>query len=428
MTTVSKVTPWLLALGAGLMLAHFYLLSSITGNAGARADTLASGAEQFPQAKANFNHYINNMRSYLQPRSLPGRTDTDLELNLPFQIKANPTVTYRGRFLLFHGLNDSAYVWRDMARAIAKRGFDTRAILFEGHGSTPKDMLDVKYQSWLSTARQHLAIWNDNKVPMYLGGFSMGATIATLLALDNPEVDGLFLISPAYHSKLNNYLRWSGIYAKFRPWVFGGMILEDNPMKYNSIPVNSGWQFYCLTEKLKSRWQSHRLDMPVLMVATEEDSVIDIDYTRHVFDSRFTHEKRHILIYSGTQTPVVADRHAGHQANRWAEYQERRASRFPSKRILNQSHLSLMNSPDNPLFGESAAVLVCNGNEYPIFMACMRSSQHWYGAQHTASPDGVAVARTTYNPDFDSVMQRFDEVLVNPVTELNAADNPSTPR
>jgi len=337
----------------------------------------------FPEPNADFDQYREQVRAFITPRSLSHRTAAAIELNLPFERTANPQVPYRGRFLLFHGLNDSAYVWHDIAEELASRGFDTRAVLFEGHGSTPEDMLNVSHKSWLRSARRHFALWSDDNVPIYLGGFSMGAVIATLLALEHPEdIAGLLLISPAYHSRLNHYLRWSGLYSYFRPWVFGGMIMEDNPMKYNSIPVNSGTQFFNVTQTLKRRWDNHRVDIPTLMIASEDDSVVDIDWVRKVYRRRFVNERRRLLIYRQEPLQTVPAK------------EESRTSRFLDKRILSQSHLGLMNAPGNPLFGEQAKILVCNGNEYPIFMACMRATGH-----------------TTYNPDFDTLMQRFDEVF-----------------
>lgn len=89
-----------------------------------------------------------------------------------------------------------------------------------------------------------------------------------------------------------------------------------------------------------------------------------------------------------------------------------RSSAHLDIRILNQSHLSLINSPNNALYGRDGVQLVCNGNEYPIFRACMRARNHWFGAQHTPSPDGVAVARTAYNLDFATVVEMFEEVFV----------------
>ena len=356
----------------------------------------------FPAPAEDFTEYISGAWQYLKENSLPRRSAGAIRLNLPFQLSADPRSDYRGKFLLIHGLNDSPFVWYDTAKELSSRGFDVRAILLPGHGSTPEDMLDVSYKQWLRTARRHFALWNVDSTPIYLGGFSMGGVIATILALENEDIDGLLLISPAYHSKLNHLLRWSSIYSRFRPWLFGGMILEDNPVKYNSIPINSGAQYYKITRYLKNRWRNRQISIPVLMVMTENDSVVDVDYVRDLFSRRFVSDHRSFIVYSAS-----------------AEFRKRkrevvRNSAAPDLRIINQSHLSLVNAPDNVVYGGESPLLVCNGNEYPIFMACMRSREHWYGAQHTPSPDGVAVARTTFNPDFDFIFEEFDRVfLVN---------------
>ena len=378
-------------------------------------------AEPFPSFDANFLSYQQTLRNWLQLRSMSHRSDDEIELNLPFERSASNAVPYQGRYLLFHGLNDSPYVWRNMASELSDRGFDVRAVLFAGHGSTPADMLEVEWESWVRSARDHLQAWQTDDVPIHLGGFSMGAVIATWLALDNPDVASLLLVSPAYESRLNKYLRWSGIYARYRPWVFGGMILEDNPIKYNSIPVNSGWQYFQLTRALKRRWGwRDRIDIPTLLVITENDSVVNHDYTRRLFRKRFVSDRRLMVIYSASAERSLSDTFVSSALFASGDvteqvqlpFEEYRLSAFPELRILNQSHLGLMYSQDDLLFGERASVLVCNGNEFPVFMACMGARDHWYGAQHTPSPDGVPVARTTYNPDWQGVLTRLEEVLL----------------
>lgn len=355
----------------------------------------------FPEPELNFNQYRQNVHDYLRNNSLPNRSDDDIQLNLPFELAANTSVRYRGKFLLFHGLSDSAHVWADLAQAIADRGYDVRAVLLPGHGSHPRHMLEVSYKQWLVAARGHIDLWQVDETPFYLGGFSLGGVIATILALEQPKaISGLFLVSPAYHSQLNSLLRWSWIYAWFKPWMFGGIIHEDNPIKYNSIPINSGTQYYRTTQYLKNNWDDRRLSLPVLMVSTLDDSVVDVEYTRRLFQNRFTSPRNQLLIYSNNKSIKAKPNEVIHP------------SAYHQLRILNQSHLSLVNSPKNPLFGKNGSILVCNGNEYPIFMACMNSPQHWYGAQHTPSPDGIAVARSTYNPDFDSVIRQFEQVFL----------------
>ena len=382
--------------------------SSPDGGAANRASGDADEARGFAPWHADFASYREGARRHLLARALPGRTPAEIELNLPFERVASPHVPYRGRFLLFHGLNDSPAVWHDFADELVARGFDVRAILFAAHGSTPEDMLDVSWTEWLDAGRAWLADWlpttdgPSDPVPVHLGGFSMGGVIATRLALEEPTVAGLLLVSPAYRSSLDRYLRFAGLYARLRPWVFGGMILEDNPIKYNSIPVNSGWQFHRLTRSLARRWRpADRIDVPALLVLSAEDSVVDVGYTRRLFRRRFTNERRLLITYA----PGGAGEEPG------PPHEETRDSRRPEHRILGQSHLSLTNAPDNPLFGRAGRVLVCNGNEYPVFMACMRATRHWYGAQHTPSPDGVPVARVTWNPDWEHVLERFDEVF-----------------
>lgn len=371
------------------------LFISLVGNA---EDKYAG----FPNPTANFQVHIDEVKHYLLATQMPQRSSDDVLYNLPFERKASDAVPYRGKFLLIHGLNDSPYVFTDVASKLTDRGFDVRAILLPGHGNTPEAQLKMSYRRWLKMARAHLALWQEqDDAPVYLAGFSMGSVLATILALENNnDISGLLLFSPAFQSSMNHLLRWSALYSKFKPWVFGGMIIEDNPTKYNSIPINGAAQYYKLTKNLKSKWRRTRLNMPVLMVASVDDSVVDIDYLKKVYNNRFTSPKKKLLLYSNAKkwidTPTI----------------EYRSSAYPALRILNQSHQGVIIAPENPLFGKDGSVLVCNGNDWQTFSSCLFSKEpHWFAAQHTPSPDSVPVARTTYNANFDGVFEEFDKVF-----------------
>lgn len=355
----------------------------------------------FPEPQSDFNAHIEEVENYLSKTQMRQRNEADIQYNLPFELSAAEDVPYRGKFMLFHGLNDSPYVWSDMAPELTARGFDVRAILLPGHGNSPEAQLDMSYTRWIKAARDHLQYWVvDENTPVYLGGFSLGGVIATAMAVERGDVDGMLLFSPAYKSSMNHLLRWSSIYSVFKPWIFGGMIIEDNPTKYNSIPVNGGTQYYKTTKYLKRIWGSTRLSMPVLMVASTDDSVVDVEHMTGVFKRRFTSEDRQLLIYSNDEN------------SRTEDFIMTRPSAYPERRVLNQSHQSVLMSQSNPLFGKNGSVLVCNGNDWATFSGCLYSEeQHWFGAQHTPSPDGLPVARATYNPDFDTVLKLFDEVF-----------------
>ncbi len=356
----------------------------------------------FPRPQLEFDQHIAEVKVHLLAHKMSQRSEAEAELNLPFDRKAASNVPYQGKFLLIHGLNDSPFIWRDMANALADRGFDVRAILLPGHGSTPEAMLSISYKRWLSAAREQVSLYRDSDTPFYLGGFSLGGVIATLLAAEkksNP-IDGLLLFSPAYRSNINHLLRWAGVYSKFKPWMFGGMIREDNPVKYNSIPINSGAQYYKTTRALKRRWPRKPLNIPTLVVASSNDSVLDVNYMLESFDKGFTAEKK-LIIYSNDQNTSTQ------------EHVEYRSSAYPDLRILNQAHQSVLVAPTNSLFGVNGHVRVCNGSEWPVFSRCLfYTGEHWLGAQHTPSPDEVPVARTTYNPDFAGVLDAFDAIFI----------------
>jgi len=356
----------------------------------------------FPNAEKDFTAHINAVEQYLLKTQMHQRSDSDVRFNLPFELKAKSDIPYRGKFMLFHGLNDSPFVMTDVATELTKRGFDVRAILLPGHGNTPRAQLNMSYTRWIKAAREHLNYWHDDKnIPMYLAGFSLGGVLATLLSIERDDIAGLLLFSPAYKSSMDHLLRWSGIYSVFKPWIFGGMIIEDNPTKYNSIPVNGASQYYKTARYLQRIWRGVKSSLPVLVIASRNDSVVNIDYMLNVFNTKFTAKNKRFILYSN-----IAEGELGTGV-------DVRRSQYPDLRILNQSHQSTMLSPQNPLFGVNGKQLVCNGNDWPIFSACLYyRGEHWYGAQHTESPDGIPVARTTYNPDFSGVFEVFDELFL----------------
>lgn len=355
----------------------------------------------FPEPQADFQAHVIEVEQYLLGAQMSQRSAADVQYNLPFEGMASAEVGYRGKFLLVHGLNDSPYVFIDVATELVERGFDVRAILLPGHGSSPKAQLNITAEHWLNAAREQLALWHqDNTVPMYLGGFSMGSVIATTLALETEDIAGLLLFSPAYKSRMSHMLRWASLYSRFKPWVFGGMIIEDNPTKYNSIPINGAAQYYKLSQILKKSLRTQKLEMPILAVASVDDSVVDVEHFVRVFNKKFTSAQKQLILYSNA--PPLDE----------ATSTDYRKSAFPNLRILNQSHQGVIIAPDNPMFGKNGRVLVCNGNDWPTFSGCLYSTQrHWYGAQHTQSPDEAPVARTTYNPDFIGVFEAFDSVF-----------------
>ncbi len=359
--------------------------------------------ERFPAAMDDFGAHRAAVTGYLARNRVPSEAAAAAEevaLNAPFERRAADGVPYRGRFLLFHGLSDSPFIWRDLAEGLSRMGFDVRAVLLPGHGVRPGAMLEVGYEDWLAAARGHLDAWDDGTVPIHLGGFSLGGVIATVLALEDPSVSGLLLFAPAWRSEEDGILWWSSVLGVARDWAFTGPVV--NPVRYGSIAVNAGVQYYDLTADLLDLWGDRTLDIPAVVVVTTEDSVVDTDYVRAVFRERLTAPDNRIVIYSAS----------GAEARNGREII--RDGAYPAERVLNLAHMSLMVGPGNPRYGRDGDLRVCNGIGGRTRGDCRTAPQLWYGAWGTRSPDGALVARTTYNPDFAFVLEMVDAVFIPP--------------
>lgn len=358
-------------------------------------------SEPFPVAAADFDRHKDAVEGYISRHRVAvnsAAAKDEIALNTPFEYKAADGVPYRGKFLFIHGLNDSPFVWRDIAGRLSREGFDARAILLPGHGTRPGAMVDVAYEDWLTVARAQLEAWDTGDTPIYLGGFSLGGVIATLLALEYDSIAGLLLFAPAWRSDNHEALRWSSTLALANDWAFVAPV--ENPVRYGSISFNSGSQYYAATEYLDVIWGDRRLDLPVLVVVTTEDSVIDVNSVRRVFQERFPAPGNRLVIYSASGAQPRNDREIV------------RNGADPLVRILNQSHMSMMIAPDNPRYGAEGDLRVCNGMNNTWKSACQDAPLLWYGAWGTDSPDGVLVARTTYNPDFDFVYEQIRAIFM----------------
>jgi len=167
----------------------------------------------------------------------------------------------KGVILLLHGLTDSPYHMRALAKVFKKEGFYVLALRLPGHGTLPSELLDVTWQQWAKATN-----WGANQlrkiasergdVPLYMGGFSTGGALIinySLKAINNTKLKmpkKLFLFSPAVGvskfatvSAWHKTLSWLAYFEKFK-WL--DILPEYDPTKYNSFTKNAGRQVYLL--------------------------------------------------------------------------------------------------------------------------------------------------------------------------------------
>jgi alpha-beta hydrolase superfamily lysophospholipase len=177
-----------------------------------------------------------------------------------------PDRTPVGAVVLLHGLTDSPYSLRHIARRYRELGFVAVAIRMPAHGTVPAALTDVEWEDWDAATRlavrEAVRLAGPSK-PLHIVGFSNGGALAMKYALDALEndrlvrPDRLILISPMIG--ITSFARFVGIASlpallpAFAKAAWLGIVPEFNPFKYNSFPVNGARQTHRLTVALQDR-------------------------------------------------------------------------------------------------------------------------------------------------------------------------------
>ena len=205
---------------------------------------------QIPVANRRlFSRYTDT--SPINPENLPRNW------NRSFQLSVDAP---RGGILLLHGASDSPYSMRAVAEVFHGQDFHVLALRLPGHGTVPAGLKAVTAGDWMAITRLGVSWLRDqlpDSAPLYLSGYSTGATLAVDYALDalvDPQLEipnRLFLFSPAIGiSRFAAFARWDVAISKipyFEKFAWGDIYPEYDPFKYNSFAKNAGDIVYTLT-------------------------------------------------------------------------------------------------------------------------------------------------------------------------------------
>jgi alpha-beta hydrolase superfamily lysophospholipase len=216
-----------------------------------------------PEARDPANRYFADSPIY------PGKFAQDWNRSYIMEPDGKPV----GAVVLLHGLTDSPYSLRHIARRYREDGFVAVAIRLPGHGSVPSGLADVEWEQWIEATR--LAVREAKRrtgpsAPLHVVGFSNGGALAMKYALDTLDdrtlarPDRIVLISPMIGitslARFAGVFGWPAVFPAFAKAAWLGIVPEFNPFKYNSFPVNGARQSSLVARKLQDRIASHARD------------------------------------------------------------------------------------------------------------------------------------------------------------------------
>ena len=99
--------------------------------------------------------------------------------------------------LLVHGFTGSPAEMRPIGDYLYERGFSVLAPLLPGHGTTPEDLDQRRWEEWTACVEEALTELGARCDALFVGGLSMGALLTLWLAAHHPELRGAMVYSPA---------------------------------------------------------------------------------------------------------------------------------------------------------------------------------------------------------------------------------------
>jgi alpha-beta hydrolase superfamily lysophospholipase len=258
----------------------------------------------FQQLDEKVYAHVETGEQYTLSRYSPGSEadprSWDPDWNRSFELPVDGAV---GGVLLLHGMSDSPYTLRALARSLHGRGYSVVGLRLPGHGTAPSGLKYVQWEDMAVAVRlsaKHLAALVPGR-PIHIVGYSTGAPLAVHYSLEaleehegphdtddsaliTPVPASLVLISPAIG--IHRAAAFAGFKAALgRVPGFGGLawlqiVPEFDPYKYNSFATNAGAQVHALTgavsELLRSRARRRPEDVlpPTLVLKSTVDATV----------------------------------------------------------------------------------------------------------------------------------------------------------
>jgi len=221
-----------------------------------------------PEERFPTNRYFEGSPIY------PGRFTTDWNRSYILEPEGTPAGGMpAGAVVLLHGLTDSPYSLRHIARQYRAHGWVSVAIRLPAHGTVPAGLTDVDWEDWAEATR--LAVREARRrigpsKPLHIVGFSNGGALAMQYALDAlgdktlTRPDRLVLISPMIgitaFARFAGIFGWPAVFPAFANAAWLSVTPEFNPFKYNSFPINGARQSSLLTRVLQEQIASYARD------------------------------------------------------------------------------------------------------------------------------------------------------------------------
>jgi carboxylesterase len=192
--------------------------------------------------------------------------------------------------LLIHGWTSTPYELRRLGKFLHESGYSVLGIQLAGHGTVPKNLEEVHYLQWIQDVRSAYHKLKENSDKVYVGGTSIGANLAMILAKEEKDISALILMASPYKLRMEKI----GLFFvkllislhvtyrnKFYPPTFGLATTITRGISYQSYPVKNLLEVY---ETVKSaRSNLSMITQPCCIIQSTHDHIIAKDSMEFIY-------------------------------------------------------------------------------------------------------------------------------------------------
>lgn len=199
---------------------------------------------------------------------------------------------------LLHGFTGAPQSMRPWAQALAAEGFSVRLPRLPGHGTRWQDLNRRRWTDWFAEAERALDELLAGCETTFVMGLSVGGTLALRLAeTRGRDIAGVVAVNPVIlttrrDAKLLPVLRW---FIPSFPGVGSDIKAAGvRELAYERLPLQA---MYSLTQLWRVvRADLSKVEVPLLLVTSREDHVVEPVNSQQIFDSVGSREKQHLWL------------------------------------------------------------------------------------------------------------------------------------
>ncbi len=195
--------------------------------------------------------------------------------------------------LLVHGYLSAPKEMEEMAQYLNKLGFKTYLVRLKGHGTSPINLEDIKWQDWYQSLNCGYAALKLVCRKVFIVGFSTGGLLALVAAVKKKnKINGIICINPAMKIQdirarlISGVQLWNDVLKKFK--INKGQLRfvenhSENPQtNYSLNYINGIEQLEFLMNFCRENLE--KITCPALIIQSQQDPVIDAAATKKILN------------------------------------------------------------------------------------------------------------------------------------------------